>query len=185
MTISAKQPLGRPIALIGYRGSGKTVVAREIATLIAGDSVDTDDVVATLVGKSIADIFASEGERAFRGYESEAIAGVVENPPEVISVGGGAVLDSQNVRRLREACFVVWLVACPEVLWQRISDDQESASLRPPLTDEGRIDEVRAVLATREDLYRGAANDTVDTTDRTPQEIAKVIIALAKEFASR
>lgn len=170
----------QPIALIGYRGCGKTVVAREIASLIGGQAVDTDELVLDLAGKSITDIFADEGESVFRRYESQVIADVVEHPPRVLSVGGGAVLDGRNVRRLRSACFVVWLVASAETLWQRISNDPLSASQRPLLTDSGGLDEVRSVLGQREESYRNAAQASIDTTDRTPKEVAREVIALAR-----
>jgi shikimate kinase len=179
MTSDCDQSTGKPIALIGFRGSGKTSVAREIARVLGGDFVDTDVVVTDRVGKSIADIFADEGEPVFRRYESEAIASVVENPPSVISVGGGAVLDSENVRRLRETCFVVCLTAPADVLWQRISSDPESASSRPSLTEEDGLAEVRSVLAKREPLYRTAAHAEVETAGREIADLAEEAIVLA------
>lgn len=171
----------RPIALIGYRGSGKTCVAREVAFQIGCQFVDTDELVAARRGTSITEIFSEEGESVFRRYESEMIAGAVENPPGIISVGGGAILDPENARRLRGACFVVWLVASPEVLWDRIQNDEASASSRPTLTGVGGLAEVRRVLADREDRYREAAHAVVDTTGQTPQDIAREVVTLASD----
>jgi shikimate kinase len=179
--VTKPDPLpSKPIALIGCRGSGKTCVAREVAAQIGRHVVDTDELVAARRGRSITEIFNDEGESVFRRYESETIAGVLQDPPGIISVGGGAVLDPENVRRLRDACFVVWLVAPPEVLWDRVRTDEASASSRPPLTSAGGLAEVRRVLADREDLYREAAHATVETTAQTPQDVARAVIRLAR-----
>ncbi len=183
MTTQEKMIPNKPIALIGFRGSGKTSVARAVADLLGGGVIDTDDLVTARAGKSIADVFMDEGESVFRRFESEAIAGTVENPPTVISVGGGAVLDSANVRALREVCFVVWLTAPAEVLWQRIAADPASEVSRPSLTSDNGLDEVRAVLAERKDLYRSAAHATIDTEGSPITDIAREIITLATSDA--
>ena len=79
----------RSIALIGCRGSGKTTVGRALAARHGGTYVDTDETISERTGKSIATIFAEEGEGGFRRREHEAIARVVSAAPTVISVGGG------------------------------------------------------------------------------------------------
>jgi shikimate kinase len=73
------------IALIGFRGCGKTTVGRELARLLGGECVDTDEVIVERAGRSIAEIFASEGESGFRKRESEAIREVVRTPPAVMA----------------------------------------------------------------------------------------------------
>jgi len=164
------------IALIGLRGCGKTTVGRELARLLGGECVDTDEVIAERAGRSIAEIFASEGEPGFRKRESEAIREVVRTPPAVISVGGGAVLDPRNVDALRSVACVVWLTAPTEVLWERISQDEATAACRPPLTDQPGIDEVRRLLAERTPFYQRAADLQIETVDRSAPEIAEEIV---------
>jgi len=169
----------KTIALIGYRGSGKTTIGRAIAAQLSCSVVDTDHRVVERVGKSIAAIFTDESEAAFRAYESQAIQDALDERPGILSVGGGAVLDPQNVRLLRKRCYVVWLTATSDVLWERISADESTSSSRPALSNESGLDEVKKVLATREVAYRSTAHAMVDTVNRQPEQIAMEIIALA------
>ena len=85
------------IVLIGYRGSGKTSVGRLLADRLGWAFVDTDDLIESQAGTSIADIFATEGEAGFRAREREAIAKATQDARRVIAVGGGAVTDRRNV----------------------------------------------------------------------------------------
>jgi shikimate kinase len=160
------------VALIGYRGSGKTTVGRLLAKRLGWTFVDTDDLIVSDAGTSIADIFAAEGETGFRQHEYQAIAGVTQGTHQVIAVGGGAVTDADNVERLRSGGTVVWLTAPPEVLWARIKQDEQTASARPDLTTGGGLAEVRTVLAEREAAYEAAADVRMDTANRSPDDVA-------------
>ena len=175
-----RQTAKRSIALIGLRGSGKTSVGRELATLLGEDHVDTDDIIAERAGQPIAGIFEAEGEEGFRKREREAIAQVVQNPPEVISVGGGAVVDEQNARLLKSAATIVWLTAPVEVLWRRIADDPDAASSRPALTDRPGLEELEHLSAARAPLYKRIADFTINTNDRAPRDLAAEIAGFLK-----
>ena len=175
MTGTLRESNRRSIILIGFRGSGKSAVGRELAALIGGDYVDTDNLVAARSGKSIAQIFDEEGEGGFRRREREAIAAVVAQRPAVIGVGGGAILDAENVTVLRSVGVVVWLTAPADVLWQRISSDPDTDSTRPALSKCGGIDEVIHLLAEREPKYREAADLSIETSNSRPAEIAAEI----------
>jgi shikimate kinase len=176
-----RQPQERSIALIGLRGCGKSVVGRELARLLGGSLVDTDELVTLRAGKPIASIFADDGEAAFRRLETEVIAEVAANPPTVISVGGGAVLDQENIASLGAAATLVWLTAPSAVLWQRIAGDPTTASARPPLTNDTGLAEMQQVLAQRSPLYKRASNLILDTTHRTPREVAEAIVSALRE----
>lgn len=175
MTSKDEQYKGRTIALIGLRGCGKSVVARELVKLLRGDHVDTDEVIAARAGKSIAAVFADADEAVFRQLEQAVIAEVVHRPPSVISIGGGAILDRQNVDNLKAVATLVWLTAPVEVLWRRISADPATANTRPPLTDRTGTAELEHLLAERSNLYEQASDLTIDTSQRTPLEVAKAI----------
>jgi len=180
--ISTKEPLslaggGRCIALIGFRGSGKTTVGRELAALLGGKCIDTDDLVVDEAGRNIAEIFADEGETGFRRREAEAIRRIVASPPAVLSVGGGAVLDERNVAALRSVATIVWLAAPATVLGQRIAADPGTAASRPSLTGLCPGGEVERLLEDREPYYRHAAELIVDTTDATPVQVAREIVS--------
>lgn len=169
---------GMCIALIGLRGCGKTTVGRELARLLDGECVDSDDLVTKRAGRSIAEIFAIEGEAGFRRRESETILEVVQQPPAVISVGGGAVLHQENVKKLRAIATLVWLTAPAETLHQRISTDPTTHQLRPPLTALSGIEEVRKLLVERTPYYSQVADFQIDTVGREPKVIAEEIVRL-------
>lgn len=165
----------RSIALIGLRGSGKSTVGRELASLLSGQCVDTDRLVVETAGKSIARIFEEEGEAGFRRRERDAIMQAVTTPPAVISVGGGAVLLEQNVRALRQVATIVWLTAPVDVLWKRICTDTTAADSRPPLTEHVGRAELEMLESERSHIYEDAADLNVDTSNRTIQEVAHAI----------
>lgn len=164
------------IVLIGYRGSGKTMIGRLLASRLGRPFVDSDALIEAGAGRSIADIFATEGEQGFRQRESEVIVRVTQGDNQVLSVGGGAVLDQANVDRLRASGSIVWLTAPAEVLWNRISRDTGRAVARPDLTPDGGLEEVRALLAVREPAYRAAAGLTVTTVGRSPEGVVAAIL---------
>jgi shikimate kinase len=150
-------------------------VGRELAVLVAGRHVDTDESITVEAGESIAAIFENEGEAGFRRRERDAIARAVADRPAVMSVGGGAVVDSRNVALLRSIGRIVWLRAPAEVLWKRVVADPRTAAARPPLTDVGGEEEIRRVLAERTPYYEEAADLTVASAGRSPGEVAAEI----------
>ena len=176
MTTDGTQRLRATIALIGLRGCGKSTVGRQLAELLGGECVDTDEVLVRLAGKSVAAIFADEGEAGFRRREREVIAQIVAAPPKVVSVGGGAVLDERNVEALRRVATLVWLTAPVEVLWQRVSADRNTVTSRPALTDRPGLKELEHLLAVRSAVYRRAADLIVDTAGRTPFQATEAIV---------
>ena len=163
------------IALIGLRGAGKSSVGRELATLLGGAYVDTDELIVREAACSIAEIFSREGESGFRLRERRVIASVVINPPAVISVGGGAVLDADNVEALLGVATIVWLDAPTGVLWTRVSNDPTSPGTRPALTDLDGERELERLTASRRPLYARAADLVIDASLGSPVEIARRI----------
>lgn len=185
------------VFLIGYRGCGKSTVGRLLAERLGWESVDSDDEIERRAGKSIAAIFADDGEPAFRDSEERVIAELCDRQQTVVALGGGAVLRESTRRRLQAAGPVVWLTAPAETLAARISGDTTSADRRPSLlardeeviTDRfenpigasevkkgaSDLEEVRSVLADREPIYRECANLAIDAESRLPEELAEEI----------
>lgn len=164
------------VVLIGYRGGGKTVVGRLLAGELRRPHVDTDLLIEDREGRSIAEIFEQDGEPHFRRIESEVIAGLAPDTPAVISIGGGAVASKHNRKRLKGLGTVVWLQAAPEELHRRIATDRESAASRPPLSTTDALTEVRTLLAERSRWYEQLADVEIDTTGKSPVEVAQIIL---------
>jgi shikimate kinase len=165
------------LTLIGYRGSGKTSVAGPLAERLGCAWVDADAELERQAGRSIAAIFETDGEAEFRRRERETIVELLRRDPLVLAAGGGAILNDETRAEMRAAGPVVWLRASVEKLVARIGGDATTGERRPSLSGGGVLDEIAAVLAVREPLYREAATFVVDTDDRTPEAIADEIVA--------
>lgn len=172
--------------LIGYRGCGKSSVGRLLAARLGWSFVDTDTLIEAAAGKSIAQVFAEEGEPAFRQREQVAIAEAVRGGQQVLSIGGGAVLRPANRTALKAAGVCVWLTAPAETLAQRIAADPRSASARPNLTAAGGLAEIAALLAERMPLYASLADHAVETAGRDVNQVVDSIVGwLAQREADR
>ena len=109
------------LTLIGYRATGKTTLARLLAERLGWDWIDADVEIERRAGKSIARIFAEDGEPAFRDMEAEVIADLCRRDRLVLAAGGGAPLRPESRRAMREAGKVVWLTARPETILARMT----------------------------------------------------------------
>ncbi len=158
--------------LMGYRGSGKSTVGQLLAARLGLPIVDTDAVIESVAGQTIREIFAAEGEQGFRQREQAAVTEVAAmNSASVISLGGGAVLRPANQHTIQRTGQVVWLTGSPAALLARMQADSTTHQRRPSLSLSSDYDEIVEILAARTPIYRRLANLTVDTDDRTPEEI--------------
>jgi shikimate kinase len=176
-------PSNRLLFLIGYRGTGKTTVAKLLAQQLGWSWLDMDDIIEARAGCPIREIFEREAEAGFRTRESAVVEELCRLQDHVIATGGGVVLDPANRELLKRAGRIVCLTADADTIHQRMHQDSCSASRRPPLTVSGGLDEVRQLLAQREPHYRACADLTVDTTGRTPDDVATYIIKWLGKFA--
>jgi shikimate kinase len=165
------------VVLIGYRGSGKSSVGRALAARLGVPHLDTDELVASAAGTTIAEIFKAEGEPGFRRRESQAVQQAVRAGAAAISAGGGVVESEANMRRLKRFGYVVWLTAPPETLQERIQSDQRSNRSRPDLTPHGGLAEIEQVLARREPLYQRWADLQISTDSRSVNQVADEILS--------
>ncbi len=165
------------ITLIGYRGCGKSSVGPLLAERLNFECVDSDDEIERVAGKSISEIFADDGEAAFRRLETDVLIDLFRRPSLVVAAGGGAILSDVNCRGMKEAGPVVWLQASAETLATRIQHDESSGSRRPSLTGKSILDEVAEVLESRLAQYSDAATIVVDADLGTPEEITDVIVS--------
>ncbi len=161
------------IALIGFMGTGKTVVGRALAERLGKKFVETDALIERRAGKTIPAIFREDGEIAFRALEIGVTAEVSRQKNTVIACGGGIVLNRINIDRLRRESRVVCLTASPEGIIRRTSPGGGSRPLLDVADPAGKIAEL---LRLREPFYRSAADITVNTSDRGVTEVVTEII---------
>jgi shikimate kinase len=165
-----------PIYLVGMMGVGKSTVGATLASTLARAFVDTDHEVERVAGRSVAEIFATDGEARFRELEAETIAATTEGS-SVVSLGGGAICQPGAVERLLAAGQVVFLVADPETLIARIADPS-SRPLLAGLDLRGQTENLRVLLAEREPFYR-QATFRVDARGTADEVVARVVDMLA------
>jgi shikimate kinase len=170
------------VVLTGFMGTGKTEVGGRLGRRLGWPFVDTDTLVEAAAGRSVAVIFADEGEAGFRAREREAVAQACGLPAAVIAVGGGALLDPENRRLLLAAGPVVCLRATPQEILRRLGEARD----RPLLNGDGtaseaeRLARIESLLAARAAVY-ALATHAVDTDGRTPDEVAEAVRALVQE----
>jgi shikimate kinase len=153
--------MARHVALVGLMGSGKTTVGRRLAARLDRGFVDADAALVDIADRSIAEIFATDGEEAFRAIEADVLEELLEHhEPTVIATGGGVVLRPESRRRLQAPeVTVVWLDAVPAFLASRV----EGRSHRPLLAgDEPARDVLTRLHAERAPLYAEVADLTID-----------------------
>lgn len=165
------------LTLIGYRATGKTTLARLLAERLGWDWIDADVEIERVAEKTIAEIFAEDGEPVFRDIEARVIADLTGRSNLVIAAGGGAPLREESRKAMRQGGQVVWLQATPETIHARMTGDATTATRRPNLTDRGPLDEILHVVSVREPIYRESAHVEIDTEGKTPESLVNEILS--------
>ena len=158
---------GVNLYLIGMMGAGKTTVGQLLANHLGYRFLDTDDVITQSAGRSINQLFAEEGEAAFRQLESDVLAQVCAYTRLTIATGGGIVLRQENWSYLHHG-LVVWLDVPVELLYTRLAED----TTRPLLQDSDPQGKLRSLLEQRTPLYSQADLKITVRAEETPEEIA-------------
>ena len=162
------------LVLVGPMGAGKSSIGRRLAERLALAFVDADRDVELRTGASVGTIFECEGEAGFRARERAALAGLLSGDGQLIATGGGAVLDADTRRQMRERAFVVWLQVDVDGQLQRLARDRS----RPLLQREDREQVLQALAAARAPLYAEVADLTFDTAGRSASDAAVSLAAL-------
>ncbi|WP_240720093.1 shikimate kinase [Pseudarthrobacter sp. NamB4] len=177
---SKTTPAGRPIVLIGPMAVGKSAIGQQLAHQLGVPFVDTDAVIVAGHGP-ISDIFAGRGEHAFREIEARTVADAVEaadNTATVISLGGGAVLDS-GTQQLISRCTVVYLECDAQTVAGRIARN----SGRPLLAGDA-VGRWTAMFAARRPVYERLADITLDVRHGSVTELGARLEAALREYAA-
>ncbi len=171
---SSNQLPASNIILTGFMGTGKTAVGREVAVRTGRPFVDLDDLIVQRAGKSIPEIFAQDGEPAFRALEA-AICGEMAAPAGlVIATGGGAVVNPANREALAAGGTVICLEADLATILQRVGHGDD----RPMLSSPDRVERIRELLATRAGSY-AALPHHLDRTHLTIPATAERVMGIA------
>ena len=168
------------LVLVGLMATGKTTVGRLVADSLGRPLLDSDDQVEARTGRTVREIWRTDGEAVYRKLEADALADALDAvEPSVIAAAGGVVLADENRARLRGADVdVVWLRARPDTLLARI---EEADDVHRPLLDDDPAGMLERMARDRTPLYAAVADRVVDVDDRAPAQVADEII----EGASR
>ncbi len=166
------------IVLIGYRGTGKTAIARELAKRLSMKVVGMDEEIVRRTGKSIPEIVEQHGWNHFRDIESEVAADLENEDNLIIDAGGGIIVRPKNIEILKKNGMIFWLVADEKTIVSRIVRDQQ----RPSLTGtRSFVEEVAEILAERTPKYKAAADHIIDTARNRIEESAETIARIFSE----
>lgn len=163
--------------LIGFMGSGKTVVGKRLAKRLGYTFIDTDILIEENTGKSISDIFSHDGEQSFRDTETQILTELSGLSEHVISTGGGIITKKENRERLKNIGFIIWLRASPETIFKRVSTENH----RPLLKVDNPLEQIKRLMSQREQSY--AKSDlTIDTDGLEVDDVVNKIIRQAAEW---
>ncbi len=161
------------IILTGFMGTGKTAVGEKLAKRLGYDFLDTDLMVEEDTGKTITDIFEKEGESAFRVHEKKMVKKALEREKVVIATGGGAIVDPDSLKLMKEKGIVIGLSASPESILQRVA----GLETRPLLRSKDQLKRIESLLSHRSPYYR-QADKIVDTTMKRLEETVDEIMVV-------
>ena len=167
------------IVLVGFMGTGKTVISKALALRLKRQRLCIDDMIEWKEGEPISRIFEEDGEPYFRKIESEIVTAASKDKEAVIDAGGGVVISEQNVKRLKEHGLIFCLTARPEIILERT----KRYSHRPLLNTDNPLDSIKDLLKERAEYYK-RADYTIDTSDITPDEAAEKIARIMEEAGS-
>ena len=162
------------IVLIGYRGTGKSTVAKILGQRLGRKVMSTDSEIVQEAGQTIPQIVEQHGWEHFRELETQMCRKLQEQTDLIIDTGGGLILREENVQILKGHGTIFWLTAEIPTIVKRISGDTQRPSLSGTKTF---VEEIEDILKERTPKYRAAADHVISTDQTTPQAIADSIIS--------
>jgi len=163
------------IVITGFMGTGKSVVAKELAQKLKMEFIDTDRIIEKRQGTSIADIFTRYGEKYFRAQENKLVKELSQKENIVIATGGGTLLSSDNARIVSQRGQIICLYADSQTVYNRLVRKNN----RPLLKGKNVSSEINRLLEERKKIYDNI-KWKIDTTNLNIQEVTNKIITLLK-----
>ena len=167
------------IILIGFMGCGKTSVGKRLAQTLECDFLDTDELIEKEQGRSISEIFATDGEGVFREMETQCLKNLLQKDDSgfVLSVGGGLPIREVNRELLKKLGDVILLHVTPDVVYKRLRNDKT----RPRLQDKNPRGRIVDLMKARKTFYDDAATHVVEVSDRSFEEIVREILNINRK----
>ncbi len=166
------------LIITGFSGTGKSLVAKEVARGLKWDFLDTDDEIVKQTGKPIAEIFRQDGEDKFRELERETIRKVCQQKQTVIAIGGGAIVDPQNYELLAKTGLIVCMEAKPKTIYERLFREaaySPETEVRPLLANDNPLERIRQLKASRQPYYANV-DWTINTDNLNISQVAEEVI---------
>jgi shikimate kinase len=165
------------VLLIGMMGAGKSTTGHLLADRLGWPYLDSDDEVLHRTGRTVPEIWKTDGEAAFRAQEARVLAeATTSDGPVIVAVAGGAVLDPENRARIRAAGLVVWLRAGIAVLAERVG-----SGTGRPLLEEGPLAALEQLSEARAPIYAELADLVFDVDHMSPPQVVERIVAALRE----
>ena len=178
------ESLEQTIYFTGFMASGKSRIGHAVAERLHTTFIDTDAAIVEREGKSISEIFAEDGEAAFREMEKKLIEEIAADPnPKVVALGGGTLTQASIVSLIRKTGLIVRLWASPEVLSERIGR-KDTRPLMAGLSPEARLEKIKTMLAERESRY-ALADFSVESTNESEERVVSAVLRGIRFWKSR
>lgn len=160
------------ILLIGFMGTGKSTVSKQLMSITGMNEVDMDSYIVNREQMSIADIFSKYGEEHFRKIETECLKEIIKMDNTIISCGGGVVVKNENVEYMKQGGKIVLLTAKPETIFERVRYSKD----RPILNGNMNVEFIEELMNKRKDRYLSVADIIIETDNKDASVIAKEIL---------
>ncbi|MFN4196604.1 MAG: shikimate kinase [Caldimicrobium sp.] len=173
----------KKILLIGFRGTGKSSVGKQLAHALGVPFIDADEEIEKNMGKTIKELVREQGWEFFRKLEKEFLRKLLSRENLVCALGGGAVLHEEEMKELKKESLIIWLDADIEEIKRRLKKDKKTATQRPALTGMTWEEEIENLYKERKPLYKKWADFRIESSCKPPDVLANYIINLLKKFA--
>lgn len=164
--------MNKNIYLIGFMGVGKSTVSKRLKRLTGLAEIDTDAEIVKREGRSINEIFATDGEAYFRKVETKLMEELAEATDKIVSCGGGVALWEANVAAMRKGGEIIYLRAKPATIYEHVKNDHS----RPILNGHMNVEYIAELMKKREPWYEAAQTITIDTDGKHSDQVAKEIV---------